>query len=161
MPDQGFAIKGVVMNPVKIVGKRQLLVEQRSWPRESRSTCQRGHVKASSLGGTYPEEPARYNFLAPYLDEYYLTYVSNPNNERNSMVATLTSKGQLTLPKTIRTQLDLHPGDRLDFVIRENGIVEVVPLKQPASKLRGILPKPAKPVSLDQMNEAIAKGAAS
>ena len=77
------------------------------------------------------------------------------------MVTTLTSKGQLTLPKTIRTQLDLHPGDRLDFVIRENGVVEVVPLKQPASKLRGILPKPAKAVSIDQMNEAIAKGAAS
>ena len=77
------------------------------------------------------------------------------------MLATLTSKGQLTLPKPIRTQLDLHPGDRLDFVIRENGIIEVVPLKQPASKLRGILPKPAKTVSLDQMNEAIAKGAVS
>jgi len=77
------------------------------------------------------------------------------------MVTTLTSKGQLTLPKTIRTQLDLHPGDRLDFVIRENGVIEVVPLKQPSSKLRGILPKPAKAVSIDKMNEAIAKGAAS
>ena len=77
------------------------------------------------------------------------------------MVATLTSKGQLTLPKNIRTQFDLQPGDKLDFVILENGTVEVVPLKQPASKLRGILPKPPKAVSIDQMNEAIAAGAAS
>lgn len=77
------------------------------------------------------------------------------------MIATLTSKGQLTLPKTVRTQLDLHPGDKLDFVIRENGTVEVVPLKQPATKLRGILPKPTRAVSIDQMNAAIAKGAAS
>ena len=77
------------------------------------------------------------------------------------MVATLTSKGQLTLPKTVRTQLDLHPGDKLDFVIRENGTVEVVPLKQPATKLRGILPKPTRAVSIDQMNAAIAMGATS
>jgi AbrB family looped-hinge helix DNA binding protein len=77
------------------------------------------------------------------------------------MVATLTSKGQLTLPKNIRAQFDLQPGDKLDFVVRENGTVEVVPLKQPASKLRGILPKPPKAVSIDAMNEAIAAGAAA
>lgn len=39
------------------------------------------------------------------------------------MVATLTSKGQITLPKQIREQLDLHSGDRLDFVLCETAWV--------------------------------------
>ncbi len=77
------------------------------------------------------------------------------------MVATLTSKGQLTLPKAIRDQLDLSPGDRLDFVLLDGGVLEVVPLKQPAAKLRGILPKPDRSVSIEEMNAAIAEGAAS
>jgi antitoxin PrlF len=77
------------------------------------------------------------------------------------MVATLTSKGQLTLPKAIREQLDLSPGDRLDFVLLDSGVLEVVPLKQPAAKLRGILPKPDRSVSIEEMNAAIAEGAAS
>lgn len=77
------------------------------------------------------------------------------------MIATLTSKGQLTLPKAIREQLDLSPGDRLDFVLLDNGVLEVVPLKQPAAKLRGILPKPDRAVSIEEMNAAIAEAAAS
>ncbi len=75
------------------------------------------------------------------------------------MIATMTSKGQLTLPKSIRNQLELHPGDKLDFMVRDDGTLEVVPLKQPASKLRGILPKPAKPLTVERMNQAIARGA--
>lgn len=75
------------------------------------------------------------------------------------MIATLTSKGQVTLPKPVRDQLDLHAGDRLDFVLRDDGRLEVVALKQPASKLRGILPKPGKPVGIEEMNAAIRRGA--
>lgn len=75
------------------------------------------------------------------------------------MIATLSSKGQVTLPKPFRDRLDLHAGDKLDFIVKENGTLEVIPLKQPASKLRGMLPKPAKPVSIEEMNAAIAQGA--
>ena len=75
------------------------------------------------------------------------------------MIATLTVKGQVTLPKPLRDQLELHSGDKLDFVLRDDGLIEVVPLKQPASRLRGMLPKPAKPVSVEKMNEAIAEAA--
>ena len=74
------------------------------------------------------------------------------------MIATLTVKGQVTLPKPLRDQLELQSGDKLDFVLRDDGLIEVVPLKQPASKLRGMLPKPPKPVSIDRMNEAISQG---
>ena len=75
------------------------------------------------------------------------------------MIATLTSKGQLTIPKLLRERLDLQTGDRLDFVLRDDGLLEVVPLKQPAHKLRGILPKPSRRVSVEEMNAAIARGA--
>lgn len=76
------------------------------------------------------------------------------------MIATMTSKGQVTFPKPVRDRLDLHAGDRLDFVLRDDGLLEVIPLKQPAAKLRGLLPKPAKPVTIEQMNAAIARGVA-
>jgi len=75
------------------------------------------------------------------------------------MIATLTSKGQVTLPKQVRVQLDLHAGDKLDFVLSDGGLLEVVPLKQPASRLRGILPKPPRSITIEEMNEAIARGA--
>ncbi|MHC4885105.1 MAG: AbrB/MazE/SpoVT family DNA-binding domain-containing protein [Planctomycetota bacterium] len=73
------------------------------------------------------------------------------------MIAALTSKGQVTLPKAMRDQLELRAGDRLDFILRADGILEVIPLKQPVTKLKGILPKPKKAVSIDEMNQAIAR----
>lgn len=36
---------------------------------------------------------------------------------------TLTSKGQVTIPKPVRDELDLQPGDRIDFEVREGAIV--------------------------------------
>lgn len=77
------------------------------------------------------------------------------------MIATLTSKGQLTLPKPVRDRLELHSGDRLDCIVTRDGLIEIVPLKQPAARLRGILPKPPRPVSIDEMNDAIATGASA
>jgi antitoxin PrlF len=77
------------------------------------------------------------------------------------MIATLTAKGQVTLPKEVRDAFELHPGDKLDFVIREDHLLEVVPMKQPARRLRGLLPRPAKAISVEEMNAAIAKRAAA
>lgn len=69
--------------------------------------------------------------------------------------ATLTSKGQTTVPKEIRDHLHLRPGDRLEFVIEEDGRVVVLPVSFDASELAGILPRPKRSVSLDQMKSAI------
>ena len=77
------------------------------------------------------------------------------------MIATLTSKGQLTLPKPVREQCGLRTGDRVDCIVREDGLIEIVPLRQPASKLSGLLPKPSTPVTIEEMNEAIARGASA
>lgn len=76
------------------------------------------------------------------------------------MVATLTSKGQLTLPADLRKQLNLHAGDKVLFVVTENG-TEMLPFSRPVESLKSILPKLGKRLSLSEMDDAIAKGAVS
>jgi bifunctional DNA-binding transcriptional regulator/antitoxin component of YhaV-PrlF toxin-antitoxin module len=57
----------------------------------------------------------------------------------------------------VRKRLNLHPGDRLEFVIDEDGRVLVLPVSLDASELAGMLKRPAKPVSVAAMNQAIRK----
>ena len=76
------------------------------------------------------------------------------------MHATVTSKGQVTIPKPIRDRLHLEPGDKIDFVLDEAGDVRVTPVNVPVARLKGMVPKPGSPVSLEQMDEAVARGAA-
>ncbi len=75
------------------------------------------------------------------------------------MIATLSVKGQVTMPKSIRDECGLKLGDKLDFLLRDDGVLEVVPIKQPPSRLKGMLPRPSHVVSLDAMDEAVSKGA--
>jgi len=76
------------------------------------------------------------------------------------MQATLTSKGQITLPKALRTHLNLIPGDRVEFVVDDDGQIRLVPKTTSVRRLKGMLPRPDEPVSLERMEEAIAEGAA-
>jgi AbrB family looped-hinge helix DNA binding protein len=71
------------------------------------------------------------------------------------MMASLSSKGQLTLPIEVRRALHLTAGDRLDVVLGENNRVELIPLSRSIRDLKGMLPKPAKSVSLEDMDRAI------
>jgi antitoxin PrlF len=72
------------------------------------------------------------------------------------MESTITSKGQATIPKTVRDHLHVKPGDRVKFFIHPDGTVVILP-KLPASALRGIL-KSKRHVTLEEMDEAIAAG---
>ena len=75
-------------------------------------------------------------------------------------VATLTSKGQTTIPKEIRDLLGLAPGDKLDFVVESDGRVVLRPATLDVRQLRGLLRRRGKkPVSLEQMDRAITQGA--
>lgn len=74
--------------------------------------------------------------------------------------ATITSKGQITIPAQVRIDLGLTAGDRVDFIRMEDGHYAVVPASHSIRSLKGIVPRPAKPVSLDDMQEAIAAAAA-
>jgi antitoxin PrlF len=75
--------------------------------------------------------------------------------------ATLTSKGQITIPKEVRDALGLEAGDRVDFVAEKEGEYKVVPATRDVRELKGIVPKPKKPVSVEEMNRAIARRASS
>ena len=72
-------------------------------------------------------------------------------------VATITSKGQITIPKEIRALLDLKAGDKVNFISVEDGNVRFIPVKKNVTSLKGSVPKPAKPVSIDDMNDTIKK----
>jgi antitoxin PrlF len=75
--------------------------------------------------------------------------------------ATITSKGQVTIPAEVRSELHLDAGDRIEFVRnQETGRYEVIPATVPVQALKGIIPKPKKPVSIQDMNEAIRKRSA-
>ena len=70
--------------------------------------------------------------------------------------ATLTSKGQLTLPKKIRELLKLEPGDTVEFVVAEDGTVRVRAGSYDVRELRGMLKRAGrKLVSLEDMDAAI------
>jgi AbrB family looped-hinge helix DNA binding protein len=74
--------------------------------------------------------------------------------------ATITSKGQITIPAQVRIDMGLTAGDRVDFIRMEDGHYAVVPASHSIRSLKGIVPHPRKPVSLGDMQEAIAAGAA-
>lgn len=75
--------------------------------------------------------------------------------------ATLTSKGQITIPLSVRHALGLHAGVKLDFVQSEDGF-KVVPLRNASATLKGrFAGRVEKPVSVAAMDEAIALEAAA
>ena len=69
--------------------------------------------------------------------------------------ATVTSKGQITIPASVRAKLQLSAGTRVEFVEFKEGQFALVAAKSPVSALRGILRKPRKPVSIRDMDRAI------
>ena len=69
--------------------------------------------------------------------------------------ATITSKGQITIPKDVRTSLGVGTGDRVEFVEIQQGIFQIVAATQDVKSLKGIVPKPKKPVTLEDMNRAV------
>ena len=71
------------------------------------------------------------------------------------MLATLPAKGQITIPKAARETLKLNTGDRIEFVFGDDGRLFLLPVTRPVKTLKGMLPKPAQPVSLEAMDEAI------
>jgi antitoxin PrlF len=75
--------------------------------------------------------------------------------------STISSKGQVTIPKEIREVLRLDTGDRVLFVVRDDGVVELRPETVELLDLVGIL-KPAadRHATIEQMNEAVRRGAA-
>jgi len=73
------------------------------------------------------------------------------------MESTLSSKGQANIPKAVRDRLQISPGDRFKFFFHPDGVI-ILP-KISTARLKGMIPKPAKPVALEQIDQAIEEGA--
>jgi len=71
--------------------------------------------------------------------------------------ATLTSKGQITIPADVRRSLNVQTGDRVEFVQVEPGRFELVAATRSVRELKGLFGKPDRAVSIDEMNRAIAE----
>ena len=73
--------------------------------------------------------------------------------------STLTTRGQTTLPRAVRQALGLKPGDKLRYVLLDGGEVRLL-RSRPLAELAGLLHRPGRaPVSLQDMEDAIAEGA--
>ena len=73
--------------------------------------------------------------------------------------STITPKGQTTLPKDVRQALDLKPGDKLRYLILDDGEVRIIRARS-ARELAGALHSlTQRVVTLDEMDAAIAAGA--
>ena len=75
--------------------------------------------------------------------------------------ATLTSKGQITIPAEVRSALGVDAGDRVEFVQVAPGRYEFIAATRPVTALKGMFGKARKAVSIDQMNAAIARRGAA
>ena len=67
------------------------------------------------------------------------------------------ANGRTTLPKAVRAALDVQPGDRVRYII-DGDEVRVVAVR-PINRLFGVLKRDGPPVTLDDMDAAVADGA--
>ena len=69
--------------------------------------------------------------------------------------STITSKGQITIPKVVRERLHLEPGDKVYFDVQQDGSVSMMTRKHPVESLFGLLKAKVKlkrPITIDEMN---------
>lgn len=71
--------------------------------------------------------------------------------------AVLSSKGQITLPLVVRQKLGVATGDRVEFVELENGQFALMPAVEDVRALKGMVPKPRRPVTIEEMRRIVAK----
>jgi AbrB family looped-hinge helix DNA binding protein len=74
------------------------------------------------------------------------------------MYATLTTKGQLTLPKEIRDRLGLDAGAILDFQLQPDNTITARHVQPDARRIRGLLKSPhGVPLTVEQMDQAVSR----
>lgn len=75
--------------------------------------------------------------------------------------ATVTSKGQVTVPAEVRKALGLQSGSRVNFVRTDSGAYELVPETRSVASLKGAIASTRKPVTLPEMDAAIREAASA
>ena len=77
------------------------------------------------------------------------------------MTSTVTTKGQVTIPVEARRKLGIGPGTRLEFVVTDEGTLLVIPRSGSVRDLKGMVARPRKPLTIEDMQQAIGSGARS
>ena len=73
------------------------------------------------------------------------------------VTATMTTKGQVTIPKAVRKSLGLHSGDRVAFVLHGDSEVTLKPINKSVDEVYGKLHDPAQPPrTVEEMKKAVA-----
>jgi len=73
---------------------------------------------------------------------------------KHTLQSKITSKGQVTIPLSIREDFHLESGSKIEFINKGDHFV-IFPLNKSVSSLKGILPKPDRSLSCDEMNNVI------
>ena len=68
----------------------------------------------------------------------------------------INSRWQITVPKAVRVRLNLKPGDRILFIVEDDGAVRLRAANRDISSLMGILPAPKRKATIEEIEEAIA-----
>lgn len=89
----------------------------------------------------------------------FLTFSGEGTRGMNAL--TISTKGQITLRKELLQHLGVHPGDRISFEKMPGGEVRIRAVR-PSGKLDGFFGSLRRdgqaPISVEDMNEAIAEG---
>ena len=74
------------------------------------------------------------------------------------ITATVTSKGQITIPKAVRDSLHLHTGDRIAFIVQDEAEAVMKPMTKSVDEVFGCLHSPGQsPQTVEDMKAAVAK----
>lgn len=71
-----------------------------------------------------------------------------------SHFATITSKGQITIPLFIRDKMHLSVGSKIEYILHDDCIM-IIPINNSAMRLKGMLPKPFKSLGIEEINDII------
>jgi antitoxin PrlF len=82
--------------------------------------------------------------------------VRQSSEQPATTTATMTSKGQITIPAPVRAALGVDAGDRVEFVEVAPGRYELIAATRPVTALKGMFGKPRAAVSIEDKNAAIA-----
>jgi antitoxin PrlF len=69
--------------------------------------------------------------------------------------ATITTKGQITIPKLVRETMHIHSGDRIEFIKLDNERYEIIAVSKDIHELKGMV-KTNQSVTIEEMNNSIA-----
>lgn len=85
---------------------------------------------------------------------YIITYSLYLYGSPKMLQSIMTKRGQVTIPTEIRQKFGLCSGNKLEFVLKDDQII-IRPINSSIRKLKGILPKPEKTLTCDEMNVII------